>query len=334
MGKQQFIEDLIRQLPNYLPAGQEYNIILDAIPKNNGITQEGVIIKTPECTTASVFYADRLYSDFEAGRPMEEILDAIAEAYVESVTSIQSLGQVQSIVDKDKIYPAVINYEANKAMLAEVPHIRFGDLAVVCRADAALSEQNQGLSVLINDTMLELLNLNKETMFAQAMSYAEPSYFIQPLADNLMDTFEGKVPSGLDLNHLNQLDAEEGIYIITNTARTYGAAAITSEAFLSALGDRIGSFYILPSSVNEILALSISSPMSDTNLAHTVQAVNKQHVAPVDVLSDNIYHWDAAAKVLSLITANRQPERVEFPRLTQQQIAQQDKPEQLHLRGR
>lgn len=321
MEKQQFIEDLIRQLPNYLPAGQKYNIILDAIPKNNGITQEGVIIKTPDCTTASVFYADRLYSDFEAGRPMEEILDAIAEAYVESVTSIQSLGQVQSIVNTDKIYPAVINYEANKAMLAEVPHIRFGDLAVVCRADATLSEQNQGLSVLINDAMLELLNLNKETMFAQAMAYAESTYFIQPLADNIMDTFEGKVPSGLDLNHLNQLDAEEGIYIITNTARTYGAAAITSEAFLSALGDRIGSFHILPSSVNEILALSVSSPMSDTNLAHTVQTVNKQHVAPVDILSDNIYHWDAAAKQLTLITANQRREKIELPNFSQAQTS-------------
>ena len=83
------------------------------------------------------------------------------------------------------------------------------------------------------------------------------------------------------------------IYILTNTKGFLGASGLLLEDLLTDFADLIeNSFFILPSSIHEVLLVPESSGIDIGTLSEMVCAVNKSHVSPQEVLSDHAYHYD------------------------------------------
>ena len=61
--------------------------------------------------------------------------------------------------------------------------------------------------------------------------------------------------------------------------------------------------YILPSSIHEVLAVSAEDRDLE-DLEEMVRSVNQTDVSPEEVLSDNVYKYDAESRTLSLASAN------------------------------
>ena len=61
-----------------------------------------------------------------------------------------------------------------------------------------------------------------------------------------------------------------------------------------------GDFYILPSSIHEILIVPDNGKMGLSDLENMVKEVNATQVAPEDKLTDNVYHYDSQAKIFEL----------------------------------
>ena len=61
-----------------------------------------------------------------------------------------------------------------------------------------------------------------------------------------------------------------------------------------------GDFYILPSSIHEILIVPDNGKMGLSDLENMVKEVNATQVAPADKLTDNVYHYDSQAKIFEL----------------------------------
>ena len=57
---------------------------------------------------------------------------------------------------------------------------------------------------------------------------------------------------------------------------------------------------MLPSSIHEVLLLPDDGKTDYHELAEMVQTINETQVAPVDRLSDNVYHYDKTDKVFEL----------------------------------
>lgn len=81
--------------------------------------------------------------------------------------------------------------------------------------------------------------------------------------------------------------------VLTNESGIDGAALIACPEVLKAVQKEIGEeFYILPSSIHEVLIM----PKSDTDiveeLKEMVSSINKAEVLPEDRLSDNVYEFD------------------------------------------
>ena len=71
--------------------------------------------------------------------------------------------------------------------------------------------------------------------------------------------------------------------------------------FLDQAAEKLGgSFYILPSSIHEVLLLRNDQEMDVRELEDMVQNVNEQMVSPEEQLSDRVYHYDAQEKVFEL----------------------------------
>ena len=56
-----------------------------------------------------------------------------------------------------------------------------------------------------------------------------------------------------------------------------------------------GSYYVLPSSVDELIIVPDEGNLSLRRLKTTVRSINRSIVEEKDFLSDNVYYYDAGA---------------------------------------
>lgn len=83
------------------------------------------------------------------------------------------------------------------------------------------------------------------------------------------------------------------MYVLSNTERFYGASAILYPKILLQFARSIGQdFYILPSSVHEVLLLSKESGARRSDLNRMIQDINASQVAEEEILSDHVYILD------------------------------------------
>ncbi len=95
--------------------------------------------------------------------------------------------------------------------------------------------------------------------------------------------------------------SEEGPYVLTNTAHTLGAAAVLYPGVLEKFGEQVqADFYVLPSSIHEVVLLPCVLGMDVQNLQRIVQEINESQVLPKDRLSNRIYVFRRQEKQLFL----------------------------------
>ena len=87
-------------------------------------------------------------------------------------------------------------------------------------------------------------------------------------------------------------DSLRDVYVLTNEANSYGTAVLTRTDVLRDLYSKIGSFYILPSSRHEVLAISTEWDISIDDLKSMVKIINSTEVRPEDWLSDQVFVFD------------------------------------------
>lgn len=91
----------------------------------------------------------------------------------------------------------------------------------------------------------------------------------------------GKERSGLMILRLNAGDA-------------IGSAVLLRRDALNVAYSRLGRFYILPSSVHEVLCISVDNGVNAQELLAVVQNVNDEYVSPAEQLSNHVYMYDGA----------------------------------------
>lgn len=85
-----------------------------------------------------------------------------------------------------------------------------------------------------------------------------------------------------------------GIYVISNKKMINGASALFYRNAMSIAYLLIGEeYYVLPSSVHELLAVPVSQCDDAEGLAYNVRAINASIVSKDDYLSDNVFKYNA-----------------------------------------
>ena len=104
-------------------------------------------------------------------------------------------------------------------------------------------------------------------------------------------------------NLFSQQEPEETgaapMYVLTNQSKLDGAGALARDGVLDKIGDLMDSnFYVLPSSIHEVLIVPDNGNMQTKELENMVKEVNASQVAPEDLLSDKVQYYDRTAKTL------------------------------------
>ena len=102
-------------------------------------------------------------------------------------------------------------------------------------------------------------------------------------------------PIGEGADALEKEPGEEpgcSVYVLSNCIRNFGAAAVLYRNVLKNIGKYLEEdFYVLPSSVHEVIIVPDSSAPSWQETAAIVKEINETQVREEEVLSDVPYHY-------------------------------------------
>lgn len=202
---------------------------------------------------------------------------------------------MDQLKDYDMVKPhllmEIVGKEANAEKLQSVPHTDMEDMAVTYRILMDRSEDGQA-TIPITNKLIDHYGITVEQLHEDAIACSEK---IAPLSilnmNELMYEMSGGLFGGPD-------DPPSPIYVATNESRLQGASVIAYPDFMDQAAEKLGgSFFILPSSVHEVILVPDSIELSISELKAMVTQVNASEVLPKDRLTDNVYHFDAEARI-------------------------------------
>lgn len=291
-----FKQYIVDHVKDFLPVEyEESEVSITAQRKNNNVFWDALTIKG-KSNVVPVIYLESYYHHHVNGRSMENILQEIANVYVESMKQAGQFSTVDFQYDKikDNIFVAVQNAEMNKEFLKDVPHEVRDDLALLYRVGVTLSGGEKG-SVIVNNSHLKMWGIDENTLKEVAWSNMHDRY--RPVFSSI-----GSVLEELGFEELQEESKLVEMYVLTNKEKTYGAAYMFDEEVMSKIADRFGTdIVVIPSSVHETLLLKWDSGMDLKALQKMVQDVNRTQLQTIEILSDSVYQYNRETQTLSRI---------------------------------
>ena len=285
----------IRTIENRVREGFENNIEVctHAVLKNNGTIRQGILFKETGINISPTIYLEEYYQRMLGGESIEEIVKEILRVYRkvrfnESMDAdfIQEYSQI-----KEKIIYRLINRDANEKLLEDVPHGEYLDLAVVYYLLLDVTEYGTA-SMLIHNSHIQSWGVDARELHQEACKNTGrllPYEFM---------TMNAALES---LTNIKLSEEEDILYILSNKHKSYGSAAMLYSGCLEGIGMYLkGNYYILPSSIHEVVVISEEDSPGRERLRTMVENVNETQMEEEDILSNHIYYYDREQKKLQI----------------------------------
>lgn len=294
-----FADEVAAGIVKYFPEDRQMQCRVVETKKNNNVSRVGISFREEGNNIGPVIYMEPYRKAAAGGRPMSEIMDEIADFVIHSRDKAGQIGSLdygdyESI--KDYLSVALINGRDNRQMLSQMPHRQIEDLALILELKFPM-EEGTG-SIKVNHELAKQWEVDTDVLFEQAERRAieaEPAV-LQKMEDilSLLET-DGKETNNL-LDAESPRTPEPGLYVLSNQSKVKGAAALSYPGVLEKVDQLFPEgFYILPSSVHELLVIPKSLEISPRELGKMVRAINRSEVAKEDQLSDRVYEYDREA---------------------------------------
>lgn len=283
MSYEEFKKQLLRMLRERMRDSIKSEII--PVNKNNGIMKETVGIENGIDGLKPLVYVESLYDQYCIGADLSTCVSFVVGLY----HAMQGLHMEQYFETWEAVKPRitvrVVNWEWNKDELSEIPHKKYMDLAVYCRV--VLAQNEDGIvSTVVKNSMLRYLEIEEKELWEAARNnFQRENYLIRHI-DN-----EIGYPKKYLAKFINMKDQKDETYVLTNEYRNHGAVGMFRLDLLKKFADQIQrDFYILPSSVNEVILLPDYSNKSPDFLRSLVKKNNRDYTSEEE-LSENVYYY-------------------------------------------
>lgn len=265
--------------------------------KNNGKEKTGIVIETPGINISPTIYLEEYYEASLAGKPLEKITDDIIAFYTE-IKREQSW-DYNRILEfegvRDRIVFKLINTKKNQEFLESVPHVEMLDLSLVFYVLLEVSSEGTA-AMMVTNSHIEKWEVSTEVLHKAA---AENSKRLLPAEfftmNYAMRELLGSAAARRDKENLlnGEQAASDGMYVLSNRIRSYGAACIAYPYILEMIGGILKSdYYILPSSVHEVVIVPDAGDIDSRELDEMIREINITQVADEEVLSDHSYFFE------------------------------------------
>lgn len=117
-----------------------------------------------------------------------------------------------------------------------------------------------------------------------------------------MTEIGGREQEGKVKGREEEEDMPDVMFVLTNSCRSYGAACLLYPDIMEVIGTMMGeNFYILPSSIHELILVPQSKGLSKPEMEELVKEVNETQVKDEDQLSEHVYYYDKEIKKLFIL---------------------------------
>ncbi len=286
--------------------GDGYETELTQVRKNNGVLKEVLNVRKENSECVPCFYMDEMFQSHCLG----ESVDALAD-YVRNIVQGESptiKEQVETYTKKEwiekNLFFRLLDYEKNKDDLEQAVYVRFLDLAAVFYVLTEDSEEGvksfrlpreiwKSLELGEVEVYFPVIAENTRKLFPERLEYVE--YMVLECVEKRLRL---ELPFREILRKPDQQLRSNQLYVLTNHRKINGAAVILYPDMLEELAKRFsGGFYIIPSSVHEVLLLK-EEEIGEERLNEMVREVNETQVEPEEVLTDHVFYYSSEKKQL------------------------------------
>lgn len=298
MGKvsAEYIRDHIRE---YLPPGwRDADITLEKIRQNSGRLLTGLTAHKEGSGLIPMVYLEPYMGEMRAGRRLASVMRELAGILAEDGREAVPGRVLREDYGKAKPWLAIrlCDPEKNREYLKDKPFLPCGELAAVYKI--RVREKDRGIrEAPVTYGIMDAWGITGEQLHKDAAmaERARSPACLYRLADVMSPSehrnlFEGtKVLAG----------EEMPVYILTNRDLDGGAGVLAWDGILEKVGDLLGTdFYVLPSSVNEVIIHADNGRMAPEGMEAMVRDINLEWVIPQQRLSEKVQYYDRAAGTL------------------------------------
>lgn len=280
--------------------------------KNNENQMTGITIRFEGDQAASTQYLAQYESRIRDGESIRDIAKEMMDIAVrarEDGLSIR-MPDINLAEAAKSLNLKVMNKETNPGIAASCPHIDMGNgLMAVPYWKISMNNDNLASFLVKREISEGMLHMTDQELLSMARKNTiEPGYSIRGMTEVLQQMMGDQVPSEIVESMVPE--GQEKMYVVTSNedGGIFGPTALLDPYTMDAIAEKIGenNYYILPSSIFEILVIPESEAPSPEELQAMVVDVNRTTVSAQYKLSDDVFRFDGNTQKLSVCNTTEQ----------------------------
>ena len=297
MDYENFKQDFQKSLKEELAErGMNTEVGFQKVEKMNE-SYDAVTVKPIDSIIGVNFNVEKAFDSYEAGTDMDEVVnhtaDSVEKAFREApqidITAITDYEQMKS-----KLSMEVVSADRNADLLQNVPHEKMEDMAVVYRLMLGQMDEGSG-TVLVTDQLMERFGITHEQLRQDALENAPE---IRPSEIRGMSEVMNEIAPGMAPEIAPE---DEQMFVASVPDKIRGAGVIAYPNFMEDAAEKMGGdFFVIPSSIHEVLLVRDNGEMTSKDLENMVKEVNATQVEPEDQLTDHVYHYDSKDHIFEM----------------------------------
>ena len=258
----------------------------------NRQTLQGLTIKSPSVNIAPNIYVDAYIEKFHD-------IDSIASAILNTYEEHKCLNNfnVSDILSKDFIleHITLVMQQESDEPLIKLPNVSERFPGAEAYLAIVGTEAEGSFSIKLNPQILASagLNIEEDNLFERAIDNIRKTVEIKSMFETLKQMVA--LPDGCD----EPSPFPENMYVATNKSKMKGASVILCEDVLYDFAKEHNlldkGFFIIPSSTSEVLFV-FGDNLDIDSLSDMVRSVNDTELDPVDILSNQAWHYVPSKK--------------------------------------
>ena len=321
MDKSKFIELVTSNILEYLPEEyQDARVEVMERTKNNDTLLHGLIIHSgekKEMEAAPIFYLEPYFKAYQFGeKDMEDVMHELARDYLQVIRNMPQFDLPDMTKEgiKDRIYVKVVNTRSNQERLKDLVSLSVdGGFSLTVYID--MDTPKKDAMIQITKDLASRMDFEERELMQTAMRNTvmeHPAELVE--MKKVMMDMSGlrKLQPGDNLLEDNRSPVDDlSMLVLSNSDKFFGATALFYPEIKAQIADVTGgSYYVLPSSVHELIVLPDNGSFDERELARMVQSVNSCEVSPEEQLGNKVLYYNASMdRLMVAVDLDREKER-------------------------
>lgn len=261
------------------------------VTKNN-TTLTGLVFIKDNASGGPTIYVEDICENIDSGEPYEAVVSQMAESISNSSEMFSAIAAKFDVSDyesiKDRLETRLIGTDLNKDFLNNLVYYEVcSGLALV--PDIVNYVTDGELRARVTRGIAGEFGVSDEEIISKALENSQKKNppCLVPMSESIFAS-PGACMNLLNFDTLPYEYEEEGMYVLSNNDLSNGACVLFYPGVTDKINDLIGDFFVLPSSVHEIIIVPATGRDPEV-LAELIRNANRSVVAGQDILSDHLY---------------------------------------------